>query len=637
MPGIAGIVYPDAFQVIHLINPMLEALYHRGKNPVDFHISKNIEIGICGNTLASNKTGTLIAALDGKIFNGAEIAQELRNHGYHSIRNSSAEILVDAYDLWGTSFFDHLRGEFAFAILDKEKEQLIIARDRIGKKPLYWFRNQDHFIFGSELKSLIASGAIPPTPALDAISSYLYFGYFPQDLTPIQGVNKLLPGHYLQLNKNKSQIIQQYWSFSSHFQTKITDDLEIAVPYFATLLLDSISDRISDGISNGVPSKKDVGCFLMGGIGSAAVAYYLSKLLPKDHVHAFTTGFQDENAADIRIAHEIAKELQIDQKCEIITPDSLLNNFVEISWFLDEPIADPNVIATWRLAKLAQKHSKTVFSGMASDEFLKGHSRYLVTETESKHPFQHIKLVLQQLLLPLVNILSPLNSYKMLKGAHTSPYQLTYLQQNAIFQGKDFNHAAPNLAHLFSPEIFLSKFHHISQIKSSAASFLYFDIKTRLPDSYILQYERLTSACNLDWQTPFLDRRIMEYLAGFMEMEGTTEKNSPFFLKTLLKDVFSKSITERPKKTRLHFLEPWIETSEISDLFKMLPYGVLAESGLISEKWLREQVKTPHNIRKSFKLLWSIFTLETWFRLYINSPIQTKPPNLTIRELFSRK
>lgn len=628
MSGIAGIVYPDNFPVGNLISPMLNTMSHRGPDTQTVLTHKKMQIGICGSNLSTSKKG-IVAALDGTIINTKELIAELKSHNYHFHDESSAEMLTHAYDLWGTAFLQYLLGDFALLIMDQPKDRLLIARDRIGKKPLYWFNNDHYFIFGSELKSLLATGAVPQAIAKDAIASYLYFGYIPQDMTPIKEVNKLLPGYYLLFNKNSSQTIQSYWSYSTFFKQSESNNSAEVIKNVDKLLQQSVAMRI--------PDQKPVGCLVAGGLGSAGIAYYLRKILPPEQMRAFTVEFQAENTQDTSAAEEFAKDLQLPHQCDVLTPQNFLNDLVKIAWHLDEPIADPSVVATWQLAKAAQPFG-VLFSGMGSDELLAGHNRYTVAESKSTYINRFIQTImpaLKRFVLPTLNKISTKAAYSILKRTRTNPWQLDFLQQNALFKSDVCHAAAPAIAHLFDPIVFLHKFHRLPQISSNVASFLYLDVKTRLVDCFMLQYERLMSAHGVSWQTPFLSKPLVEYLAGIYEPDKLEASGTFSILKSLLKDAFPENYINRPKKTRRHFLEEWTENSELHELFQMLPKGTLVETGLISRKWLNAQLATPAKRRESFRYLWSLLSLEIWFHLYINHPVQSKPPDISVRELLS--
>lgn len=629
MEGIAGVVYPNVFQINNLINPLLNTLKYRGGPTGDSYSYRNIEIGCVGTKLCSNEKKTITLSFDGTLHNTKNLHKELLRKGANLPKPSDAELIIAAYAIWGTNFLTFLDGDFALAILDQEKGKIILARDRIGKKPLYWFHDNHHFIFASELKAILATGAVPQTIAPDALATYLFFGYVPQDMTPIKDINKLLPGHYLQLNFDGSKTIENYWSYSSFFQRNIS------VPKNA--IFEHLDHLIIDSTKNQMPGNRPVGCLLSGGLGSASTAYYMHKVL-NHPFSAFTVSFENENNEDMQAAQEAADQLKLLHYCEQIKQPEFLNDLVKIIWHLDEPLADPNIVATWRLAKLASSKVSTVFSGMGSDEFFAGHSRYTIEEsglTPLATVTQFSLYMLRSILIPIINTFNKPLSYSLLKKSRTNPWQFDYLTKNAFFDEKELSKASPKLANLFDPGVFLHKFHHLHRVKSTVSSYQYFDAKTRLPDLFMLQYERLTAVHQLQWCTPFVEKNIIEYLATLSEPEILREFETASILKALMKPVYPSSLVQRPKKTRKLFLRNWFISPEMYEVFQLLKRGTLVETGLISNRWLQYQIEMLQSNRYAFKYLWAILVLEIWFRLYINRPITSLAPDLNVKQLLT--
>ncbi|ADI38296.1 putative asparagine synthase [Waddlia chondrophila 2032/99] len=625
MSGIAGIVYPDLFQMNDLIKPMVKTLKHRCLEEPAIHTYKNIQIGGCGSQTAYSRNKSIFCAIDGTLTNSKEIAQAMRMKS-----TSHAELVLKAYELLDTKFLEKIEGDFAIAILDQNKKKLLLARDRIGRRPLYWFQDNHHFIFASELKAILSTGAVPQTAAIDALSAYLFFGYIPQDMSPIKGINKLLPAHFLQLHLEGSKTIESYWSYSSYFEHPTKGSKE--------QILGNLSKIFESSIKQCLPNKEEkIGCFMSGGLGSASVAHYLKKLSKNDRILSYSVGFLNENEGDIEAAKLISSSLNIPQETYKITQDTFANDLVKINWYLDEPIADLNVVATWKLCEMASKNTKTVFSGMGSDELFAGHSRYTTKEQDASL-IRQIALNwlhrLQRALIPIMQRVYKPFAYELMKESRTDPLQSSYLKANAYFDEAELAKASPKLRGIFDPEVFLHKFHHLFRVQSTVASYLYFDVKTRLVDCYIHQYERLTTAHQIDWQSPFLNRGVVEYLASLPEPNFLKEEEAAGYLKSLMENSLPDQIIQRPKRTRQLFLKSWMENSPMKDLFLKLPNGTLVDNGLVSQNWLKDQINHLGYANDTHRKLWSILQLEIWFRLFINRPIDSKPPEITVSDLL---
>lgn len=623
MQGFAGIIYPDVFQTKQLIHPMLEALSYRGKGENEHYTYKNIQIGICGKKLGTTPKKNFLVALDGSLDNAEELRRELHELCPLASGLKDEDLIAHAYASWGTACVERFEGDFAFAILDQHQESIFLARDRVGKKPLYWTYAPHHFFFASELKALLATGCVPQTPALDAFACYLNFGYIPQDISPVQEVNRLLPGHFLLLKRQRNLLISPYWSYSACFQRQQNLHPEVILHRLDELLTSSCKVRTADPL---------LGCILGGGLGSSSVAAYL-KANDKT-LAAFAIGFQGENESDIEAAKAVGKRLGIPLATEWISPQNVLDELVPIAWHLDEPLADPHSTAAWRLAKLAAPQVATLFSGMGSDELLAGHPRYvfepkeLAWKDKSMHAIRYI-------MIPILHALRLSKAYDLLRKTRVDPWQYGYLKQNALFSPGDLAAASPRLAPLFDSQVFLAKFHHLSRISKPVSAFLYFDVKTLLPDNYMLLFERLTAAHRLEWKTPFLSRPLLEFTASLPAIERLAEEDTGRWLKPLLKGKIPDGVIQRAKESRPNFLKQWAAAPEIAEVLRLLPRGALAQSGLVSGSWISQQLQSPQAIQHHFRRLFAILMLEIWFRLYIEGPIQTHPPQISVKELLS--
>lgn len=628
MQALAGVLYPDVFTTNHMLKPMLDIMAHRG-NEIKTHSFKNLETATRGAKYQKNKKGNVVMAIDGNIYHVDRLIKKLASLGHNGSFASNEEVLLLGYDHLGIRMIEEIGGQFALLIIDHQKQKFFLARDRIGKKPLYWCKTPRYFLFASEMKAIVATGAVPQNPSLEALAFYLYFGYIPQDMSPIETINKLLPAHYLEANFNGTYFIQSYWSYSSYFKQEKQSNGHIT---------EKLNEILRESTEKNLKSHGSVGAFLTGGIGSSSVAWYLNQMAQKGAVQGFSAGFLKESRDDFKAADAVAKKLDIPLHFQTVDEENFIDDFVPIAWHLDEPNADPNVLATWAMSKLAATSTNTVFSGMGSDELFAIHSRYSTEETHMNR-WKRAALIpipwMQKFIIEGAKHLWPSLAFKTLKQMRQNPWQYEYMQQNALMPKHEIATASPKLAEIFDPEVFLHKFHHIDRLPSSVSSFLYFDIKTRLADNYILQYDRITSAFSLDWKTPYLDRNLIEYVATLPEPEYLQEKESGYYLKELLRGKIPDEVLLRPKKTRRDFLKEWIVKDPVLSCLKLLPSGSLVEAGLISREWIFKCLDEMDSNPESYRYLWATLSLEVWFRLYITNPMTTKAPTMSVFELLS--
>ncbi len=620
MEGIAGILSPEFFETRKLVENMLLLLHGDEEEIQEIVQCKNGQFGLRGNKIATNPDKTILVGLDGCLGNREELKKCLCPK-----EDSSAMLLLECYLAFGEKYLDKIQGEFAFFLIDLKKGCIYLVRDRIGKKPLYWCQVGQHFLFGSRIKSLLATGIVPQAIDLDAFSLYLSLGYIPQDLSPIQGVSKLLPGHFLKLTFDQTFSIHSYWSYSSYFQKNKTKPLPAA--------LEELDALLGKTVINSLEGEQEAGCMLSGGLGSSSIAYYLTKTLPPSRIQAYTVGFSGQMEEDVHRAAEVAENLGIRHTIKMIQKESFLDDLVKIIWFLDEPLADPCIISTWNLTKLAAKSKHPVFSGMGSDEILKTHTRYVKGSVE--HPFSlRLTKILHSLkkacAIPLINLFHPKMAYRMLKEAKSNPWQIQYLLENSLFPPPELASISPLFATRFDQETFLRRFKHMNSIDSVPRALMYFDVKTRLSDCYLMQLSRFSSAFGLAWKTPMLDRRVIECVAAI----STLDKEDSL-LKDLMKNRLPEIVLQTEKKARPEFLSSWVEKTDLPVLFHLLTSGTVVETGLISEKWLQKNLESLTSMKKAFSQLFALLTLEIWFRLHINHPIKPKIPDVSVYDLLS--
>lgn len=632
MPGLAAIAYPSLFQSEKTVDCMLKTVEHRGNLEKDSFRYKNLELGITGGKITSNERQSIFAMLDGTIYNTKELVKEIKASGHHCEETSTmSSLIISAYELWGYDFIPKLNGSFAIIIFDQDKHRLVLIRDRIGKKPLYWSHNNNYLIASSELKGILCTGIIPQTPAIEALSTYLFLGYLPRDITLIRDVNKLLPGYFLQYTLDGKLSIHSYWSLSSYFVDNTEEPEEEIIEHLDHLLTDAVKIR--------TPKKSNVSCFLGGGAGSATIAHYLSKTTNPDLITNHSSGFQKVNYENIERSRDLSKLMNIPFEVSLLQKKDLLNDLVKMIWYLDEPIADPHIAITWQLCRMASVKSGFAFSGMGSDELLGGHTRYaskakVATFSSALNCLPDFSI--RNFLFPLLKLFHSKSAYNILRHMHVSADKLHFLKENSVFNTKMISSISPPLSQYFNPLIFIHKFHQFTLLTPNITSFLYFDTKTTLADKFLPQYERFTTAHHLQWATPFLDHRIIEYLSGIPTTSKFHQGTISIPLKGLMQGIFPESFLQKEKQRRKNYLSSWVDESSFQNVLKWIENGVLAETGLIIPKKLSQLVTNRRQSKNRFQQLWAILILEIWFRLFIHSPVSSISDDTSLNSFMSK-
>ncbi len=626
MGAIAGVVYPEFFPVSYAVGLAMDVLSSRCTGDPHTYLYKNVELGMRGERIGFNDQRSIALVLDGEIVNGVELAEKLQEAGFHAKGFTLPELLVRAYEHWGIAFACHLRGQFAIALYDQHKHELILTRDRLGSKPLYWAYLNNTFVFASELKGLLATGLVPQSPAKEAMGAYLYFGYLPQDLSPIEGVSKLLPGYQLRFGGKRKITVENYWSYSTQLMS------EPSVPPGERLK--TLNTLLGHAVARGLNGEGQVGLVASGSAGSASLAYYLSKSGASAHTKALSLSFVAQNDSDIEQARQISDTLHMEHQTFSLSPGELLNDLVRVAWQLDEPGADPAALAIWRLCRQNSGHLDTLFCDVGSDEIMATHQRYpqSLTEQEEAPILSWRGRLVSKTLLPFLYRLHPKSAFRLMRWLKVDPWYMKHVEAGALFPPRMLKALSPELSRYFAPDVYLHRFHNLSRLGQTPSSYLYFDTRTVLADKLLLEYDRLTAPHGVAWRSPFLDDDVVEFMAALPDEEKLMADETKRPLRRLLDKIMpgQEFVPSRPSSG---FLTPWLHDAAIRRALEYLPHGTLVESGWISEKWLKAALAGKTNPPATFAQLWSILTLEIWYRLFINQPIGG-PPDQSVSEFL---
>ncbi len=378
MCGICGIVSVDRSETIdpRTINRMRDAIAHRGPDDKGSYIAPGIALGHRrlsiidlrpeGRQPMTNEDGSIQIVFNGEIYNYTDHYQLLVARGHRFRSRSDTEVIIHLYEEFGVDCLKLLRGMFAFAIWDEHKRSLFLARDRLGKKPLFYCFDGNRLIFGSEAKAVLAYPGIRREPDADALDSYISFGYVPGATSAFKGLRKLPPAHYLTFVDGKIAI-KRYWQV--HYQPK----LEITEREACAQIVERLTEAVKLRMVADVP----LGAFLSGGIDSSAVVALMAKL-SNTPVKTFSIGFNEPAYDETRFARIVADKFGTDHREFRIEPGAT-DILEKLVWHYDEPYADSSALPTYYLAKLTREYVTVALNGDAGDENFAGYHRYLVT------------------------------------------------------------------------------------------------------------------------------------------------------------------------------------------------------------------------------------------------------------------
>ena len=639
MCGIAGIVATNGFHSDTHARAvrMRDVMAHRGPDDAGLHsddsavlVHRRLSIVDLagGRQPLSNEDGTVWVVFNGEIYNHASVRRELEAAGHRYRTKSDTETIVHAYEQWGDACVDHFRGMFAFAIWDAPKRRLLLARDRLGVKPLYWARRGDLLLFGSEIKAILASGLIDAEPNTGAIPELLSTRSIAGTETLFRGIHKLLPGRVLVFESGKTTI-QQYWDLPARDgragrQPSAPDP----VARFRELLEESVRLRLMSDVPLGV--------FLSGGIDSSAVAAIMARQLGRP-LQTFSVAFEDNGFNELAYARDVAKAIGADGHEVVIDDRDFFGALPKLVWHEDEPIAHASSVALYFVSALARQHVTVVLTGEGSDELLAGYGKYLRAVWNWRAGSAYEQLIPAPIRRAIATgvvprIPSPLGRYarRSFLGMDRSPEAMFFDNFAAIRLADQQTLLAPDLRATVTREraygSSLDHFTHLNGTSTLLDRLLYADVKTYLVE-LLMKQDQMSMAASIESRVPFLDHKLVEFAATLPDewkLSGLTTKR---VLRESMKGLLPESILNRPKMGFPVPFSSWARGSWNAVVRDVLLDRRSRERGIIDpaavDRLLHDHAASAANAGDQ---IWSLLNLELWYRTFIdNDGVQTLP------------
>ena len=617
MCGIAGYISPRVTDGARVLQKMNEVMVHRGPDDSGIHLDGPLGLAMRRLSIIDlpggaqpiwNEDQTIAIVFNGEIYNFRELREELLKKGHRFSSRSDTEVIVHLYEEEGTDCVKRLNGMFAFALYDKNQNQLFLARDRMGEKPLHYYFHAGDFVFASEIKSILEFPEMEADLYLEALHAYLTYEYVPSPSTIYRNIYKLDPGHSL-IFKEGRLTIQPYWkpAFAARRRKFSTQDA-----------VRELKDRLFRSVRSRMISDVPLGAFLSGGIDSSLVTALLAQCSPH-RVQTFNIAFDDPSFDESRYSEEVARHLGVNHHVEKITPQTMLHILPQIIEILDEPFADASMIPTFLLSKFTRRHVTVALSGDGGDELFAGYPTYQAHRLARFFPrwFHRSAKTLAHFLPVSDNNLSfDFKARRFAAGlGHETPVR------NQIWLG---SFGPDQKEGLFRPEVWqtLKEKDEFSPVREhwqgcdseeELDRLCHLDLKFYLQGDILFKVDRMSMANSLEVRAPYLDHELVEFvcsLAPDLKLKGLTTK---YILKEAARGLLPEKIIRRPKKGFGIPIAKWIK-SDLKELFRdTLSKDRMAEGGLFNPDYV-ERLLAEHlsNFRDHRKLLWTLFIFETW-------------------------
>lgn len=616
MCGIAG-YFGEGNESI--LRAMGNTLHHRGPDASGTWRSSDSTVGFAHTRLAIidlspdgeqpmySTDRQLVVAFNGEIYNFAELKKELTSYSFKT--TSDTEVILAAYQAWGTDAFARFRGMFAIALYDIHKHELTLVRDRLGKKPLYWSLVNDTLVFGSELKALRMHPATPRTLDHRSLAHYLSREYVPTPHTIYEGVHKLAPGAMLRF-KNGVARIKPFWNPS--IQTEPMDEAA-ALARFDELLQQATNERMISDVPLGV--------LLSGGIDSSTIAYYAAKASAKK-IQTFSIGFSEKSFDESAQARLVAKHLGTEHHEHTFSGADALALVQDIPEVFDEPVADASVLPTLLLSHFTRKHVTVALGGDGADETLLGYPTFQAEQHATT--YARLPRIMRTLLQKSVDLLPSSTNYMSLEfrarkfthDFHSDP-MVRHLHWLGSFKENELGTIlAPEIlagAHGIDQEIIQQWRQECPQLEGlNAISHLY--LRTYLMDQVLVKGDRASMRYALEMRAPFLSHDIVEFLLSLPPEMKFRDGQGKYLLRKLMHDRLPEEIVSRRKQGFAAPVGGWMKNELRSLVTDVLAEKNVGKSGLFHTNEVSRLTKEHlAGTRNHSKKLWTLFVFQLWY------------------------
>jgi asparagine synthase (glutamine-hydrolysing) len=635
MCAICGIVNfhdGDFVDGVDIVN-MTASLVHRGPDDDGHFVEGRVGLGFRrlsvidlsgGKQPIFNEDESAAIVFNGEIYNYRDLASRLRDSGHVFRTRSDTETILHAWEQYGEDCVDHLRGMFAFAIWDRARQRLLLARDRLGIKPLYYYRNNRFLAFASEIKALLEIPGVPHEVDPEAFDMYLSLRYVPGPRTMFRDIFRLQPGHILTLDETGMHT-RKYWD------VQYREPEPLSPEYFRERFRDLLEESVRLRLVSEVP----LGVFLSGGLDSSAILATMSKVGAgfggqTRGLKTFSVGYeapdaQGEEANEFEYARLAAKTFGADHHEYRLTADEFQQFVPSLVWHLDEPLADPSCIPLYFISRLAREHVTVVLSGEGADETLAGYNIYrrmlaLDGMNRSLPGIQHMT--------PWLSRLAPsagLRNYVRMSGLPLNQrYRgvcrgLTRECQFGLVGHDRLRHAEEQLQSIFGE--------HFSAAAATSPlnQMLYVDAKVWLPDDLLNKADKMTMATGLELRVPFLDHKMVEFAATLPQSAKLGGKGGKTLLRNAMRGVLPDTIIDRPKKGFPVPISSWLRGS----MSGFARENLLASDAACGRFMDRQAVATIVEDHVSARAdrsqeIWTLLVFEFWHRHFAGQRIQRR-------------
>lgn len=604
-----------------VLHAMCERMKHRGPDSEGLWTDERVALGMRRLSIIDLHTGEqpvysedkqIVVVMNGELYNFREVRADLEKRGHRFVTNSDTEILPHLYEEYGEAMLEHINGMFAFALWDKRKEKLLIARDRFGEKPLYYGVFDGKLIFASEPKVLLENPAVKPEINTDALRQFLSFDYVPAPASIYKGISKLPAAHFLTVEKGEIKT-RRYWNLSWH-KNGSTPSIEKAATDLRELLADAVRMRLVSDVPLGI--------LLSGGVDSSSVAAFATQF-STEKVKTFSIGFEEDSFDESKYARMVAKHLDTEHYEDRLSVEKAADLISEIGTWLDEPLSDGSLLPTFLLSRFVRQYVTVALGGDGGDEIFAGYPMYFghkVANIYDKIP----RVLRSGLIEPVVNNL-PVSTknlsfdYKAKRFVAASKYDpvtrhhswfgsFSIDEQNSLLS-KDVLAETSNDIYKGAKDLL-----EICDAANEIEQMQFLDLNFYMAEDILTKVDRASMAVSLEVRAPFLDPRVAQFAAALPLEYKLRGNKGKYILKRAVEPLLPRSILQRPKKGFGIPIAEWLKGRLNPLMHDLLAPQRLKAQGLFDERFAQKLMKEHEtDMASHHKQLWTLLVFQLWF------------------------
>lgn len=613
---------------------MNATLRHRGPDGSGCYVAPNVGLAMrrlsiidlaTGEQPIANEDESIWVVFNGEIYNFRELREQLERKGHAFRTATDTEVIVHAYEEYGDDCVEQFNGMFAFALWDDNRQRLLVARDRLGIKPLYYYLSADDLVFGSELKAVIKHPVVPREIDFGALNQFLTIEYIPTPRTIFKDVHKLPPGHRLVVEGSNARV-EPYWHIPF---APVAASEEECVERLRELIRDAVQMRMVADVP--------LGAFLSGGIDSSTIVAFMSQASTQP-VRTVSIGFDDATYNELPYARMVAEHFDTDHHEEILQSD-IAGMAVRLVEHLDEPFADFSIFPTYLVSEVARKFVKVALSGDGGDEIFAGYDTYVAQGVAARYE-RWLPAMLRQRALPrLLDMIPPqpakkgiVNKAKRFVEGAALPPELQHTRWMMFMSEDDkrqlYKPGVYQAINGDSPEALMAAYFEEAAAFDAVAQQQYVDVKTYMVDDILTKVDRMSMAVSLEARVPLLDHRIVEFALNLPPQMKLNGANTKVLLRRAVGDLLPPAVLEKPKEGFSIPLKHWLRTDLQPLMTDLLDLETVRRRGYFEPscvgRWVDDHLaqRANHSHR-----LWALMVFELWHRHVLDDT--TAPSEIT--------